>query len=61
MDFNQIRADWNVIVVESGDRLDPDERYVWQGVLLGFLLGRGVPEDVAMDIAYGAPQNGWEV
>ena len=56
-----IQERWQSEVFDKPDDIDSEGRYVWEGVLLGFLLGAGVPLEQAENIAIQAPRNGWQV
>lgn len=54
------RIAWEIIY-SKGAEVDPHDDYIWEGVLLGFLLGRGLPLSMAQSIARGAPHNDWSI
>ena len=60
-ELQAIKKRWHEEVYDRSDRIDKFDKYIWEGVLVGFLIGAGVTPAKAKHIAVGAPENGWEV
>lgn len=54
-----VKERWHKEVYENALAVDPNDDYTWDGLLVGFLLGCGVPLRQALDISLNAPGNGW--
>lgn len=59
--LKSIKARWITEVYRKANDIDPDDEYTWRGLLLGFLLGAGVPLKKAQDIVLHASGNGWPI
>lgn len=60
-ELQKIQDRWHAEVYDKAEAVDPHDDYTWDGLLLGFLLGAGVPLQQADDIVVGAPTNGWKL
>lgn len=60
-ELQEIKDRWHKEVWDRSAKVDTGRRFNWEGVLLGFLLGAGMPLTQADEIAIEAPQNGWEI
>ncbi len=61
MDLHKIKDRWIEEVYDKADEVDPGEDYIWSNLLLGFLMGAGLPLAESYDIVLGAPENGWPI
>ena len=59
--LEHVKRRWMREIYDRPEDVDRDSSYVWEGLLLGFLLGAGVPLNQSLEIARGAPGNGWEL
>jgi hypothetical protein len=59
--LQKIQDRWHKEVWNRSVEVDPGLHFIWEGVLLGFLLGAGVELEEAAGIAIQAPRNGWAV
>lgn len=55
IDIKSVSRDWIELFNNRSDDIDPDDEYDWEGVLVGFLIGRGVSISEAKDIGCKAP------
>lgn len=59
--LQEIQDRWHKEVYGRCTEVDPGGHFIWEGLLLGFLLGAGVKLEEATEIAIEAPKNGWAV
>jgi hypothetical protein len=56
-ELQEIAKDWRQDVFDHAEEIDPDNHFVWDGLLIGFLLARKVPLWQALEIAANAPDD----